>query len=85
MKIDKKLIYFIGFYIIVSALFFAFNEQVIAFDNEVLTYATSFSSPLLDSFFMTITFMGSIVFWLLIVALFWTAGNRKLSTYLLIG
>ena len=42
-------------------------------------------SEVLNSLFLTITFLGSTIFWVLIASMLWISKDKKLSTYLFLG
>jgi undecaprenyl-diphosphatase len=85
MVIKKTIMLFLAFYVIVGVITLFFWNEVNTFDIQALNYITSFQTPFLDNIFTSITFAGSILFWVLMIALFWTAGNKKISAYLFIG
>ena len=53
------------------------------FDHNLFFVINSISNPFLDSFFVLITYVGSSVFWILMIALFWIKKQRKVSIYLI--
>jgi len=54
------------------------------FDLDVFFVINSVSNPFLDSFFVFITYLGSSVFWILMILLFWIGKQRKVSIYLIL-
>ncbi|MBU3896976.1 MAG: phosphatase PAP2 family protein [Nanoarchaeota archaeon] len=85
MDTKRKIGLFLVFYAIIGAMALLFWNDVNTFDIQALGYITSFQTHFLDNIFTSITFAGSILFWVLMIVLFWASGNKKLSTYLFIG
>ena len=56
-----------------------------AFDLMLYSNLTALQTPWLNSMFTSVTFMGSIIFWILIASMLWINKDKKLSTYLFLG
>ena len=72
-------------YGVISAICLVFLPNLIEFDIKLASILVSYSTPVLDSLFLAITYMGSTMFWGLMVVILWLAKDRKTSTYLFIG
>lgn len=60
-----------------------FAKEVITLDKNLFFLINRISNPYLDSFFISITFFGSTVFWILMIILTWFKRNTKASIYLI--
>lgn len=80
--IKKILISFIiyGFFLIFLALFL---DKAIAWDKYLFLQIYNLSNPYLLVIFNLITYIGSSVFWVLLIILSWLKKKRKLSLHLL--
>lgn len=85
MNERKLLQYFVLFYIIASVFTFIFVNQVVEVDYKFSSFVMSFSNPFFDFFFSAVTFLGSIIFWMLAAALLWMHKDKKMATFLFIG
>lgn len=56
-----------------------FGDGLLALDASAFGYVGVFSNPMLDTFFISMTYYGSVFFWLFMVVLFWLRGDRRLS------
>ena len=79
----KKKILVIGMvYIAIVLVYLLFLDQLLAFDIWLSAAISAYSTASLDSIFITITFMGSIIFWLLIVSMLWMRKDKKSAAIL---
>jgi len=69
-----------GFFLIFLVLFL---NKVISFDENFFFAIFSLSNPYLEVFFNIITYIGSFIFWILLIVLFWFKNKKKLSIHLL--
>ena len=69
-----------GFFLIFLALFL---KDVISFDEYLFLAINSLTNPYLLLFFEAITYLGSFIFWILLIVLFWFKNKKKLSVHLL--
>jgi len=83
MELFKKILIGITFYLIFSILFILFFNKIMIFDHNIFFIINSISNPFLDSFFIFITYLGSSVFWILMILLFWMRKQKKVSIYLI--
>ena len=60
-----------------------FLNRVIAFDESLFFAIYSLSNPYLGIFFNIITYVGSSIFLILLIVLFWLKNKKKLSIHLL--
>jgi len=60
-----------------------FLNRVIAFDESLFFAIYSLSNPYLGIFFNIITYVGSSIFLILLILLFWFKNKKKLSIHLL--
>jgi undecaprenyl-diphosphatase len=84
MELIKKIVVGIIIYAVISAMLIIFLDQAIALDNAWFVLINSVSNPFLDSFFFIVTYLGSSVFWILMIILFWMEKQKKASVYLMI-
>jgi undecaprenyl-diphosphatase len=69
--------------LVFSIIIILFREQAISFDESLLHVINGFSNPLLDAVFIPLNYLGSTLFWIILIVAFWTKGHKKLSIYLL--
>ena len=60
-----------------------FLNSVISFDEYLFSFISSSTDSYLLSFFNIITYLGSSIFWILLIVLSWIKNKRKLSLQLL--
>lgn len=82
----KKKILIIGIiYIAIVLTYLLFLDKLLAFDIWLSAAIAAYSTASLDSIFISITFMGSIIFWLLIVSMLWMRKDKKSATILFVA
>jgi undecaprenyl-diphosphatase len=69
-------------YAIMLAVIAAFSSQIFSLDAQLFHILRPYN-PYLEVAFTAITYLGSSVFWLLVIALFWLDKRRKLSVHLM--
>jgi undecaprenyl-diphosphatase len=79
----KKIFLGVIFYEIFLVILSLFLNQVVALDTGLFSFASSLHNPYLDLFFNLITYVGSSVFWVLLIVLFWLKNKKKISLHLL--
>jgi undecaprenyl-diphosphatase len=79
----KKIFLGVIFYEIFLVILSLFLNQVVALDAGLFSFASSLHNPYLDLFFNLITYVGSSVFWVLLIVLFWLKNKKKISLHLL--
>ena len=85
MANNNKIKLFFAIYAVIIVVCLLYLDEVNILDKQLSNIITSYSNPILNNFFISVTFMGSIIFWSLMIALFWTGKNRKIATYLAAG
>lgn len=85
MEPKLKLYAFGGLFAVISLIYVIFLDKFIIFDTYFSSLVLSYSTPFLDKIFMSVTAIGSVFFWLLIVVLLWIQKNKKLSFLLFFG
>lgn len=83
MELFKKILIGVIFYFIFSIFFILFLNKIMILDHNLFFIINSISNPFLDSFFILITYLGSSVFWVLMILLFWMEKQKKVSIYLI--
>jgi len=79
----KKIFFGVIIYGIFLAILSLFLSQVIALDVGLFYFVSNLYNPYLDLFFNLITYIGSSLFWILLIALFWFKKKKKISLHLL--
>lgn len=85
MLLNRNIKPFIGFYAILITISFIFSEKIIILDKLIHETLVGLQTPILISIFTSITFLGSLIFWGLIISMIWINRDRKTATYLFIG
>lgn len=82
MEPIKKI--FLGFIIygVFLALIALFLNRVISLDTYLFSVVSSSYNPYLDLFFNIVTYLGSSIFWILLIVLFWLKNKKKVSLHL---
>jgi len=83
MEKIKKIFLGLIAYGIFLILLMSFSSYVLALDKDIFFLINRISNPFLDSFFVSITYIGSTLFWILMIILFWMKNNRKISIRLI--
>ncbi len=83
MKNLGKIIIFSMALLVFSIIIILFSEQAISFDESLLHVINGLSNPLLDAIFIPLNYLGSTLFWIILIVAFWIKGHKKLSVYLL--
>jgi membrane-associated phospholipid phosphatase len=83
MKNLGKIITFSAILLVFSIIIILFFNQAISFDVSLLHFINGLSNPLLDAIFIPLTYLGSTLFWIILMVMFWIRGHKKLSVYLL--
>jgi len=79
----KKIFFGVIIYGIFLAILFLFLNQVIAADTSLFSFINSLYNPYLELFFNLVTYVGSSLFWILLIVLFWLKSKKKVSLHLL--
>ena len=85
MSLNLNMKRFIILYAVLVTLSVIFMDKILAFDLMLYSNLTALQTPWLNSMFTSITFMGSLIFWVLIASMLWISKDKKLSTYLFLG
>ena len=83
MEPVKKIIISIIIYGIFLTILVLFLKSVISWDVALFYLINSLSNPYLMLAFNIITYLGSSLFWILLIILFWLDKKRKMSLHLL--
>jgi undecaprenyl-diphosphatase len=83
MESHKKIILGIIAYLTLLCVITIFLDEVLRFDNYLFFLVNGLFSPYLASIFNTITYMGSSVFWVLVIVVAWLKKKKKLSLQLI--
>lgn len=83
MKNPRKIIAFLIILLVFSVVLILFREQVISIDESVFRIISGLSNPLLNAIFIPLNYLGSTLFWIILIVMFWIRGHKKLSIYLL--
>jgi len=84
MELNKKIITTLVIYGIFLLSIVLFLEKAINFDEYIFFAINSIESSQLLFFFNLITYLGSSMFWILLIILFWLKKKKDLSLRLLI-
>ena len=79
MELIKKIVVISIFYLVIVL----FLNKILALDSSLFIAVNAFSNPFLDTLFFLVTYVGSSVFWIAMVILFWMENKKKVSVYLL--
>lgn len=79
----KKIFFGVMSYGILLAILSLFLDQVVALDTGLFSFILKLYNPYLDLFFNLITYIGSSVFWILLIVLLWLKNKKKISLHLL--
>ena len=79
MELIKKIVVISIFYLVIVL----FLNKILALDSSLFIAVNAFSNPFLDTLFFLVTYVGSSVFWIVMVILFWMENKKKVSVYLL--
>jgi len=83
MKDIMKIAVFVIAYEIFAIFLMIFAKDVITLDKTLFLLINGISNPFLDSFFISITFFGSSIFWIFLIFLLWFKRKSKASAYLI--
>ena len=83
MKAKDKIKFILLFYVLSAFVFFFFGNELVRLDEQLFLQINQIRNPFLDSFFLTITTVGSTLFWLSLIGIFWLAKQKKISFLLL--
>ena len=82
MEPRKRIFLGIAVYAIFLILLVIFLGDVLAFDNYIFSLVKGLNNPYAEEFFGIVTNLGSSVFWILAIILFWIKKKKKLSLQL---
>jgi|WetSurMetagenome_2_1015567.scaffolds.fasta_scaffold201908_2 undecaprenyl-diphosphatase len=82
MKLQKKLVFYVSVLVVLFILLGFFKDQALAVDNSIFNVIAGASNPILDFFFISLTYYGSMFFWIFMAFLLWLKRDRKLSIHL---
>lgn len=83
MKHLKKIIVVLSIYLILIAFFIFSPDAIMNADESLFLWINSLYSNFANYYFFAITFMGSSIFWLALIILFWFGGKKDASIRLL--
>jgi len=83
MKNLGKIIIFFIFLLIFSFVSIIFQSQVIYLDEKLFYIINGFSNPVIDFILVSLTYFGSVFFWIFLTIILWIKGNKKISIYLI--
>ncbi len=81
-NLRKIVIGFLIYFSIVALMLF-FSNPILKADKDLFLLINQFSNPFLDKLFIFLTYFGSSIFWLFIIAILWLKKRRELSVKLL--
>jgi len=83
MEINRKIFIILVIYGFLLFFIGLFLNKIIIWDEYFFLIINGLSNPYLGLFFNLITYLGSSVFWIFLIVIFWLKNNRKLSLHLL--
>ncbi|MEM5778468.1 MAG: phosphatase PAP2 family protein [Candidatus Aenigmatarchaeota archaeon] len=83
MELLRKIIVILIIYGFFLTFLMIFLNQAIALDNYLFQLIDSIENIYLDILFNSITYLGSSIFWIFLIVLFWLKKEKKLSLSLL--
>jgi len=83
MEKSKKIFLGLIAYGIFLLILMSFSSYVLTLDKNIFFLINNISNPFLDLFFVSITYIGSTVFWILLIILFWMKKEREISIRLI--
>ena len=83
MKHLKKIFVVLLLYVFLIALFIVCPESIMSLDERIFLWVDFLHSNAFTYIFFLITLLGSSLFWLVIIALFWIRGKKDISMRLL--
>jgi undecaprenyl-diphosphatase len=83
MKNRGKIIAFFTILLISSVIITLFREHAMLIDENLFHTINGLSNPLLDTIFIPLNYLGSTLFWTILIVAFWIKGHKKLSVYLI--
>ncbi len=83
MKHEKEIKLILIFYAISALVFLLFGSEAVRLDEQIFLQINQIRSPILDNFFIVITWGGSMTFWGLLIALLWLGKKKKISYQLI--
>jgi undecaprenyl-diphosphatase len=83
MELRRKIFTILIIYCFFLFFLVLFLNRVISFDEYLFFLINDSTNQYLLSFFNLITYLGSSIFWILLIIVFWLKNNRKLSLQLL--
>jgi len=83
MERVKKIFSGLVLYEIFLILLMVFSNYVLTLDKNIFLFINKISNPFLDLFFISITFIGSTIFWILLIIIFWFEKKREISVRLI--
>jgi undecaprenyl-diphosphatase len=83
METKRKIFTILTIYCFFLFFLVLFLNSVISFDESLFSLINNSTNSYLFSFFNLITYLGSSIFWILLIIIFWLKKQRKLSLQLL--
>jgi undecaprenyl-diphosphatase len=83
METKRKIFTILIIYCFFLFFLVLFLNSVISFDESLFSLINNPTNSYLFSFFNLITYLGSSIFWILLIIIFWLKNQRKLSLQLL--
>jgi len=84
METSRKIFWGIAIYAaFLVFLFLFFKNNVVAADVNIFLMVMGLYNPYAEAFFNIVTYIGSTIFWLFMIILFWLDNKRKISIRLL--
>ena len=79
MRPSRKLLVFTLAYLIFLAVLALFLDRAVSFDERLFSAVYGLGNPSLEVFFSIITNLGSTIFWIIVIILFWLKGKKEIS------
>jgi membrane-associated phospholipid phosphatase len=79
----KKIIFWIAAYLIFLIVIALFLSRVLSLDQSLFLAINGLYNPYLETFFNIVTYLGSSVFWILLIVLVWLKGKKRMSLHLI--
>lgn len=83
METKRKIFTILIIYCFFLFFLVLFLNSAISFDESLFSLINNSTNSYLFSFFNLITYLGSSIFWILLIIIFWLKNQRKLSLQLL--
>lgn len=85
MKNIKKIFVCLLTYGLFLLFLMFFSNYVLALDKDIFLLINSISNPILDPFFVSISYAGATLFWVSIIIILWVKKEKKISRRLFLA